>query len=329
MEKNIQKNKGEMKIFQSKNWEISLSVEIKNDTIWLNSDELWYLFWRDRTVIEKHVRKIYKDWELNEKWTCAKIAQVQNEWWREVKRERKFFNLDMIISVWYRVDSKQATQFRIWTTKTLKEHITKWFTINKNQIKNNYQNFLKVVDDLKKNIWDLKISNDQVLELVKAFAWTWINLDNFDKWDLPNSWFTKKDFKENSESLYKDLKNFKKDLIDRWQATKLFAQEKNKWNLEWIFWNVFWWFWDQDFYETIEEKAAHFLYFVIKNHPFNDWNKRTWAFCFIWILKKMWINFESRISPETLTVLTLLIAQSKPEDKDRMVWLTLLILQKD
>ena len=328
MSKNIKNKLSELAIFQWKNWEIILKEDFKNETLWLNLNQIADLFWKNKSTISRHIKNIFESWELSQKWTVANFATVQNEWWRKVSRDIEFFNLDLIISVWYRVDSKQATNFRIWATKTLKDHITKWFTINKNQIQNNYQNFLKAVEDLKLLNLNWKISNDQVLDLVKTFAWTWLNLDSFDKWDLPESWFTKKDFEVNSEILYKDVENFKNDLIKKWQATELFAQEKNKWNLEWIFWNVFWWFWDQDFYETIEEKAAHFLYFVIKNHPFNDWNKRTWAFCFIWILQKTWVDFKNTITPEVLTTLTLLIAQSDPKDMKRMIWLTLLILKK-
>ena len=323
MEKNIQKKQSKLLIFQWKNWEIILKNDLKNETIWASQKQIAEIFEVDQSVVSRHISNVFKDWEVDEK------SNMHNMHIANSDKPVKFYNLDIILSVWYRVSSWKAIEFRKWATKTLKNHITKWFTINKNRIQNNYQNFLKAVDDLKIIVWNWKISNGQVLELVKVFAWTWVNLDNFDKWDLPNSWFTKKDFKENSEILYKDLENFKKDLIEKWQATDLFAQEKNKWNLEWIFWNVFWWFWDQDFYETVEEKAAHFLYFVIKNHPFNDWNKRTWAFCFIWILQKTWVEFKNKITPEVLTVLTLLIAQSKPEDKDRMIWLTLLILQKD
>lgn len=315
-------------IYQLENWEIEVNFDKNEETFWLDVYQIWSLFWRDRSVIQKHIKNIYETWELEEKTTCAKNAQVQLEWNRKVKRENNLYNLDMIISVWYRVNSKIATNFRKWATWVLKEHITTWFTINKNQIQRNYDRFLKVVEDLKKlTIWK-EIWNDEVLNLIKSFANTWFNLENFDKWNLPEKWITKKEFKIEIKKLYQDIEILKQDLIKKWLATEMFAQEKNRWNLEWIFWNIFASFDGVDLYETIEEKASNLLYFVIKNHPFNDGNKRTWAFCFVWFLQKTWFEFSSIISPETLTTLTLLIAQSDPKEKERMIWLILLLLKK-
>lgn len=322
----MQKN-NELLIFQWKNWEIILKEDVKNETIWANLNQISELFDRDKSVISRHIKNIFTTWELTKKWTVAKIATVQKEWDKMVNRDIEFFNLDMIISIWYKVDSIKATEFRKWSTKILKEHITSWFTINKNQISKNYENFIKQVEEVKKLLPE-KIENNEVLELVKIFANTWFNLDSFDKWDLPKEWFTKKDFEISSEILYKDLEDFKENLLWKWQATELFAQEKKEWNLKWILWNIFQSFWWQDLYETIEEKASNLLYFVIKNHPFNDWNKRTWAFCFIWFLQKMWYKLKDKISPEFLTTLTLLIAQSNPDEKDRLIWLIILILKK-
>lgn len=322
----MQKN-NELLIFQWKNWEIILKEDVKNETIWANLNQISELFDRDKSVISRHIKNIFTTWELTKKWTVAKIATVQKEWNKMVNRDIEFFNLDMIISIWYKVDSIKATEFRKWSTKILKEHITSWFTINKNQISKNYENFIKQVEEVKKLLPE-KIENNEVLELVKIFANTWFNLDSFDKWDLPKEWFTKKDFEISSEILYKDLEDFKENLLWKWQATELFAQEKKEWNLKWILWNIFQSFWWQDLYETIEEKASNLLYFVIKNHPFNDWNKRTWAFCFIWFLQKMWYKLKDKISPEFLTTLTLLIAQSNPDEKDRLIWLIILILKK-
>jgi hypothetical protein len=136
----------------------------------------------------------------------------------------------MIISIGYRVDSKTATQFRIWATKTLKEHITKGFTINKNRLQQNYEKFLQAVEDVKKILPENSevIKNSDILELVKSFANTWFNLETYDEDKLPTEGFTKKDLEINSEELYNDIENFKKELIEKKQATELFAQEKNK-----------------------------------------------------------------------------------------------------
>ncbi len=327
----MKKENLDLAIYQLENWQIEVNFDKSEETFWLNQRQIAEIFWIDRTVITKHIKKIFKDSELDEKVVSAFFAHTTSHWAMEGKTQTKkvkFYNLDVILAVWYKTNSKKAIVFRKWATSILKQHITEGFTINKNRITKNYQNFLQAVEDLKKltnwkNIW-----NDEVLNLIKSFANTWFNLENFDKWNLPKKWFTKDDIKLETKELYKDIEILKKDLIQKWLATEMFAQEKNKWNLEWIFGNIFASFLWEDLYETIEEKASNLLYFVIKNHPFNDGNKRTWAFCFVWFLQKYNYDFQEIISPETLTILTLLIANSVPKEKDRMVWLILLILKK-
>ena len=320
----------ELLIYQWKNWEIILKEDSKNETIWANLNQIADLFERDKSVISRHIKNIYKDWELSQKQTVANIATVQKEWEKKVKRNIDFYNLDMIISIGYRVDSVKATEFRKWATKTLKEHITKGFTINKKRLEQNYESFMKAVNDVKKLLPENSeiIKNKDILELVKSFANTWFSLESYDEDKLPVEGFTTKDLKINSVGLYSDIKKFKKDLIEKWQATELFAQEKNKNSLEWILWNVFQTFAWNDLYPTIEEKAAHLLYFIVKNHPFTDGNKRTGAFTFIWFLQRVGFEFREKITPEALTVMTLLVAESNPKDVKRIVWLIILLLKK-
>jgi len=163
---------------------------------------------------------------------------------------------------------------------------------------------------------------------VKSFANTWFNLETYDEDNLPKEGFTTKDLKIKSKDLYDDVEKFKQDLIEKWQATELFAQEKSNDSLKWILWNVFQTFWWNDVYPTIEEKAAHLLYFVVKNHPFTDWNKRTGAFSFIWFLNRVGFEFKEKITPEALTVLTLMVAESNPKDKEKLIGLIILLLKK-
>ncbi len=317
----------ELLIYQGKDWEIILKEDSKNETIWASQKDIAKIFGVDRTVITKHIWNIFKEDELAENSVCAIFAHTGND---GKNYKTKFYNLDAIISVWYRVNSKKATQFRIWATKTLKEHITQGFTINKNRLQQNYEKFLQAVEDVKKILPENSeiIKNKDILELVKSFANTWFNLETYDEDKLPTEGFTIKDLEINSEELYEDVEKFKQDLIEKWQATELFAEEKNKDSLKWILWNVFQTFAWEDVYPTIEEKAAHLLYFVVKNHPFNDWNKRTWAFSFIWFLQKVWFEFKEKITPEALTVLTLLVAESDPKEKEKIVWLIILLLKK-
>ena len=314
----------ELLIYQWKNWEIILKEDSRNETIWANQKQISEVFWIDRTVVTKHINKIFKDSEVDEKSNVQKMHIANSD------KPVKFYNLDIILAVWYRTNSSKAIEFRKWTTKILKEHITKGFTINPERLEKNYEKFLKAVDDVKKllpeNSWVIK--NKDILELVKTFANTWFNLESYDEDKLPVTGFTKEYLEINSEELYSDVEKFKIDLIEKWQATELFAQEKSKKSLEWILWNIFQTFDWEDVYPTIEEKASHLLYFVVKNHPFTDWNKRTWAFSFIWFLNRIWFEFKEKITPEALTVMTLLVAESNPKDKQRIVWLIILLLKK-
>jgi len=315
-------------IYQWKNWEILLKEDTKNDTILANQKQISEIFNVNSQAITKHIKNIFEDWELNEKQTCSILEQVQEEWNKIVKRKIKYYNIDLIISVWYRINSIKATEFRKWATKTLKQHITEGFTINPKRLEKNYDKFMKAVDDVKLLLpkwWIIK--TEDILELVKSFANTWFNLESYDEDKLPLEGFTIKKLKINSDELYSDVEKLKTDLISKWQATDLFAQEKTKKSLEWILWNIFQTFDWLELYPTLEEKAAHLLYFVVKNHPFTDWNKRTWAFAFIWFLNKIWFNFRESITPEALTVITLLVAESNPKDKERIIGLIILLLK--
>ena len=240
----------------------------------------------------------------------------------------KHYNLDAIISVGYRVNSKQATQFRIWATSILRDHMVQGYTINKTRIEKNYTDFLRVIDDIKILAHNSnQIKPNDVLELIKSFSATWFGLDSYDREELPKEGITKVNLEFEVEKLYKDISTLKQELIRRGEAAEIFATEKTKRSLEGIFGNVFQSVFGEDAYPTVEEKAAHLLYFVVKNHPFNDGNKRCGAFSFIWLLKRAGFSVEKFINPNALTALTLLIAESNPNDKNRMVGLVLLMLK--
>ncbi len=318
----------DIKIYQTEEWEIKVNVDLEKETIWLNQKQIAFLFGVNSQAITKHIKNIYKTWELNENQTCSILEQIQNEWNKQVKRKIKYYNLDMIISIWYRINSKQATNFRIWATSVLKDYITKGFVLNeKRLIEKKYDNFLQAVNHLESLVKNKNIKADEVISLIKDFWNTWFDLENFDKWNLPEEWFTQKDLKILANELSEDVEKLKQDLIKQGLATEMFAQEKTKWALEWILWNVFQSAFWEEVYPTIEEKASHLLYFIVKNHPFNDGNKRTGAFSFIWFLQKAWIEFKQKINPNTLTTLTLLIVQSDPKEKEKMIWLILLLLK--
>ncbi len=317
-----------IQIYQTPEGEIKVNIDLEKETIWLNQKQIAFIFWIERSVITKHIKNIYKDLEVTKKTTCAKIAQVQKEWNREIKREIEYYNLDVILAVWYRVNSSKAIKFRQWSTKVLKNYIVKWYALNeKRLIEEKYENFLQAVNHLESLVKNKNIKADEIISLIKDFWNTWFNLENFDKWNLPEKGFTQKDLKILSKELYKDIEKLKQDLIKQNLATEMFAQEKIQWSLEWILWNIFATAFLEEVYPTIEEKSAHLLYFIVKNHPFNDGNKRSGAFAFIWFLQKAKIEFRQKINPNTLTTLTLLIAQSDPKEKEKMIWLILLLLK--
>ncbi len=319
----------ELVIYQAENGAIELRGDIGKETIWANQKQISTIFWVDIRTINEHTQNIYKSSELKKEWTIRKFQIVQKEWSRNIKREINHYNLDMIISIWYRINSKTATNFRKWATQTLKQHITEWYTINPSRIEKNYETFIKAVEEVKQlNTNSQNLNIDDTLELIKAFATTWLSLDSFDKWEIPQDGYTQKTIDLEAKKLYKDIETFKKELIKKDEATELFAQEKNKGNLEGIFGNVFQSVFGVDAYPSIEEKAAHLLYFIIKNHPFTDGNKRTGAFSFIWFLQKVGFDFKDKITPEALTAITLLIANSDPKEKERIVGLVILLLKK-
>lgn len=323
-------NKGEIKIFQSGRGRAEVQVRLENESVWLSLEQIAQIFCKNKSTISRHIRNIYNTDELLPERTVAKYATVQQEWEKQVNRNIEYYNLDMIISVGYRVNSKQATQFRIWATNILKSHITDGFTINKNRVQSNYDNFLRAVEEVRKLlpwIWE-NIKTEDILELIESFANTWLSLDTYDKDLLPKEGFTKTDLVISAQELYSDVARFKSELIGKWEATELFAQEKSQKALEGILWNIFQSFDGSELYPSIEDKAAHFLYFIVKNHPFTDGNKRTGAFSFLWLLRKAGIHFRDTITPQALTAITLLVAESNPKDKERIVGLIILLLKK-
>ena len=241
----------------------------------------------------------------------------------------KFYSLDLILAVGYRTHSARAISFRKWATKTLKQHITKGYTINKSVVGKNYDEFLRAVNSVQKLLpKNNTISTKDILDLVKTFARTWFSLESYDEGILPQTGVTKKKISLDASDLYTAIFELKRELIRKKQATELFAQEKKSKSLEGILGNVMQSVYGKDVYSSIEERAVHLLYFIVKNHPFNDGNKRTGAFAFIWFLKRAGIRFEHKITPEALTSITLLVAESKPKDKDQIIGLLLMLLKK-
>ncbi len=319
----MNKEQNDLAIFQAENGAIELRADIAKDTIWASLDKLSQLFGRDKSVISRHIKNIFTEGELEENSVVAKNATTASD---GKIYQVVYYNLDMILSVGYRVNSKLATKFRKWATQTLKNHIIDGFSINQKHLEANKKQFLQTLEDLKiltEN--NTQIVSGDVLALIQSFSHTWFTLDSYDRNVFLNEG-TQKDVETSAQELNQDLQQLKTQLIEKGEATELFAQEKRQGNLAGIFGSVFQSVFGQDAYPSVEEKAAHLLYFIIKNHPFNDGNKRSGAFSFIWLLQKANLDFRDKISPETLTTLTILIAESNPNDKDKMIGIVLLLL---
>ena len=306
-----QNNSSSLVFYKSKDGAIQLDVKLENETVWLTQSQMSQLFGVDRTVVVRHIRNIYKDEELQEEATCAKNAQVQNEGGRMVKRIIPYYNLDMIISVGYRINSKNATRFRIWATSILKQYIIKGYAINDQRL----QQLGEVIRIMKRtqNALDAK----QVLSVIENYNTALTLLDDYDHQCMQRP--------KGSEATYVLTYEECRNIIDqmRFNAdSDLFGHEKDD-SFKGSIGNVYQSFAGEDVYPTLQEKAANLLYFLTKNHSFSDGNKRIAATIFLYFLDKNGILYDEdgqkRIADHTLVALTIMIAESRMEEKEMMV----------
>lgn len=319
--KKINKN---IVIYQAKSGAIELRGDFACETIWATLDQIAGIFGRDKSVVSRHLKNIYQDGELDEKATVAKNATVQIEGERRVNRVIEYYNLDAIISVGYRVNSKTATKFRQWATKTLRGYVIDGFAINKNRIVRNYGQFLSVVDDIKKLLpAGSAVGAGDAVELISIFADTWLSLDAYDKGVSPKGKLTKKKVALTADKIAGSLAELKAELIRKSETTAIFGVERNAGSVAGIVGNVMQSFGGKELYESAEEKAAHLLYFMVKDHPFVDGNKRSGAYAFVWFLRQANILDVSRFSPAALTAITVLVAESNSQHKEKVIKLIL------
>ena len=313
-------DKNDIMIFQAENGALEIRSDLGHKTVWATQEDLSFLYGKDQSVISRHIRNIFKDEEVDEQSNMQKMHIANSD------KRVNFYSLDIILAVGYRTNSARAMQFRKWASEVLKQHIKEGFTINQKQLEKNKAQFLETLENLKiltdKN---KQVDTKDVLSLIQNFSNTFFALESYDKDSFPEQG-TEKEIEASAKVLEQDLKQLKTELIRKGEATDLFGQEKRAGNLIGIFGTVFQTVFGADAYPTIEKKAAHLLYFIIKNHPFNDGNKRSGAFSFVWLLQMANYDFKGKISPETLTTLTLLIAESNPADKDKMIGIVLLLL---
>ncbi len=313
---------GEVVIYQAKNGAIELKGDFERENIWATQAQIAEVFGIERSVVTKHINSIIKTSEVDQKRNVQKMHIANSD------KPVSFYSLDIILSVGYKTNSARAIEFRKWANKTLKEHLLNGYTINRNRISENYDSFMKSVADIQMLLPEHVVLDPKtVLELIKEFAGTWMSLDAYDKEALTPVGSTKRAVKLSGEELRDAISSLRVELIRKGEATDIFATERAEGNIEGIVGNVMQSFGGKSVYATAEEKAAHLLYFMVKNHPFVDGNKRSGAFAFIWFLRKTKIKTMRNINPSALTALTLLIAESHPNKKEQMTALVTQMLK--
>ena len=316
-------NNNQIIIYQTDDDQTQIDVRLENETVWLTQAQMAELFQTDRTSIVRHINKIYADDELDRDSTCAKIAQVQKEGQRTVRRSIPYFNLDMIISVGYRVNSKRGVKFRQWANCVLKQYLIKGYAINERlrheQISELRQLVQVVSRTLQHREQENTIETQDLLDVVVDYTYALDTLDNYDYERLTIDQTTKvASFHATYENAMEQIQR----LRDKFGASVLFGNEKDD-SFKSSIGQIYQTFDGDELYPSVEEKAAMLLYLVTKNHSFSDGNKRIAATLFLWFLNNNKILYNSdgskRIADSTLVALTLMIAESKTEEKDVMV----------
>lgn len=315
--------KGEVIIYKSPQGP-EIQVNLEEDTVWLTQNQIALLFSTQRPAITKHLNNIFKSGELDKNSVSSILEHTAND---GKTYKTQFYNLDAIISVGYRVNSNRATQFRIWATKTLKEHLVKGYTINEKrllQYQNSFQDLQETISLLQeKSKHKLLAGQEQeILNLLSSYSKTLTLLEQYDKEKLKLTKKAKGKYVVKYDEARKLINEIKKDLIEKNEASNLFGQENGD-RFKSILKNIYQTFDGKELYSSLEEKAAHILYLIIKDHPFVDGNKRIGSFLFIYYLNKNNYlykeNGEKKINDNALTTLVLLIAISDPKEKDKMI----------
>lgn len=322
-----------IEIYSSQDGSIQLKVKLENDTVWLTQSQMAELFGVDRTSIVRHIRNIYKSEELDQNSTCAKNAQVRTEGHRSILREIPYYNLDMIISVGYRVNSKNATSFRRWATSVLKQYLIKGYAINQ-QIKLDRYNELKDVVRLMSRTVGLqdRVTSEEYGGLFNVISDYVYALDTLDHYDYQSLSIQKTTKEEPFRATYENAMEAINVLKDKFGGSQWFANEKDD-SFKSSIGQIYQTFGGEDLYPSVEEKAAMLLYLVVKNHSFSDGNKRIAAMLFLWFLNNNHVLYaedgHKRIADNTLVALTLMIAESRTEEKDVMVKVVVNLINKE
>lgn len=320
-------------IYQTEDGQTQIDVRMDNETVWLTQAQMAELFQTDRTSIVRHINNIYKVEELERDATCAKIAQVQKEGERTVRRLVPYFNLDMIISVGYRVNSKRGVKFRQWANRVLKQYLMKGYVVNerirREQIGELRQLVKLVGRTLQNREMSSEVESQDLLDVVVDYTYALDTLDNYDYDRLSIDKITPEEsFRATYEGAMREIER----LRERFGGSVLFGNEKDD-SFKSSIGQIYQTFGGEELYPSVEEKAAMLLYLVTKNHSFSDGNKRIAATLFLWFLNGNHILYNAdgskRLADSTLVALTLMIAESKTEEMDVMVKVVVNLINKN
>lgn len=331
--------KGEIIIYKAPEGP-ELQVQMDGETVWLNQGQMVALFQRDQGTISRHIKNIFNEGELEEAKSTLKQANMQ-KMHIGLDKPTTYYNLDMVISVGYRVNSKRGTQFRIWATQRLRDYLLKGYAVNQHrldQLKQEHNSQLKELQQTVKLFQNVIEANrtegyeKELLNIIVDYATTWTVLHEYDEGKLALDNVNKKSSRplEHGE-IVKSIARFKKRLMDKKQASNLFGQEVGG-KLEAVLGSIYQTYAGKELYLSLEEKAAHLLYFAIKDHPFVDGNKRIG--CLLFLLFLIENNYllnkkgERKVNDTALVALALLIAESKPAQKDVMVKLIVNLINR-
>lgn len=314
---------GEIILFEADDGKTRLEVQLDHETVWLSQRQMAELFEKDTDTIGLHIRNLYKEGELTREATTEESSVVQGEGGRRVRRKVQFYNLDVIISVGYRVKSQRGTQFRQWATRVLRDHIVRGYTVNEQRLREETAKFLdlrQTVDLLARTLTTQELvteTGQDVLRVINDYAYALATLDRYDHGTLAIEATTRQALRvidyDEAVGIVKSMKG---------EFDGLFGIEKDQ-GFKSALGTIYQTFGGNELYPSVEEKAANLLYFIVKNHAFSDGNKRIAAALFIYFLAGNGILYRpdgsKRLADNALVALTLLIAESRPDEKDTIV----------
>ncbi|MBE0626601.1 MAG: virulence protein RhuM/Fic/DOC family protein [Burkholderiales bacterium] len=323
---------GEVKVFEAADGSLSVDVRLEGESVWLTQKQMAELFGKHVMTVNSHISNVFAESELSQDSTIRKFLIVQKEGKREVEREVEHYNLDVIISVGYRVKSKRGTQFRMWATKTLKEHLVQGYTVNARRLAENCSELDAALTLVRRTADAQQLTLDQgrgLVDVITRYTRTYLLLQQYDEGSLTEPKGKQPAYTLTTDAARFEISRLQADLAGRREITALFGQERGD-ALDSLLGNLEQTVLGDAAYPTVESKAAHLLYFVIKDHPLSDGNKRVASCLFLHFLERNNALLRSDGTPKLndvgMAALALLVAESNPASKETVVRLIMNLL---